>query len=132
MSAATWLLELDIQELGRRFRAGEATPVEVTHAAFRRIDETDGALRSWVMVDRESALAAAARATEELSAGVDRGPLHGVPLGVKDIYDVAGWPTRCGSASRTETLPASQSATAVTVLVDGGAVLLGKTVTQEF
>lgn len=126
------LLELDIQELGRRFRSGDASPLEITRAALQRIDETDAALHSWVMVDGEGALAAAMRATEELNAGMDRGPLHGVPLGVKDIYDVAGWPTRCGSAARAEAAPALDDAPAVRAFRDGGAVVLGKTVTQEF
>ena len=64
--------------------------------------------------------------------GIDRGPLHGIPLGIKDIFDVAGWPTRCGSAARDDVAPAATTAPSVQALIDGGAVILGKTTTQEF
>jgi aspartyl-tRNA(Asn)/glutamyl-tRNA(Gln) amidotransferase subunit A len=58
--------------------------------------------------------------------------MHGIPIGIKDIFDVAGWPTRCGSAACDEVSPASASATSVQALISGGAIILGKTTTQEF
>ena len=64
--------------------------------------------------------------------GPDRGPLHGIPIAVKDIIDMAGLPTRCGSASRAEVAPATRDAAVVRRLRQAGAVLIGKTVTHEF
>jgi aspartyl-tRNA(Asn)/glutamyl-tRNA(Gln) amidotransferase subunit A len=93
---------------------------------------TEPSLHAWVLVDSEAALAAAAEAERELNSGMDRGPLHGVPVGIKDIFDVAGWPTRCGSASRVDAPAAATNAPSVQALVNGGAIVLGKTTTQEF
>lgn len=131
MCAAS-LLNLTIREVAAGFRRRDWSPVEVTRAALERIEATDSTLHAWAFVDSDAALAAAARAARELQDGLDRGPLHGVPVGVKDIFDVIGWPTRCGSASRDDARSATENATSVSTLIDAGAVLLGKTVTQEF
>ena len=77
------------------------------------------------------ARASAPRLGDELCAGHDRGPLHGIPLGIKDIVDVAGWPTRAASPLREEHV-AQRDATIVARLREAGAILLGKTVTTEF
>src|SRR5215208_5991927 len=87
--------------------------------------------RTWSPVDAEAALSAAAQAERELINGTDRGALHGIPIGIKDIFDVAVWPTRCGSAARDDIAPATANASSVQALIDGGAVILGKTTTQE-
>jgi len=125
-------LEHDIREIGIGYRQDSWSPVDVTSACLRRIEETEPALHAWVFVDRDGALQSAATAERELAEGIDRGPLHGIPIGVKDIFDVAGWPTRCGSLARDSAAPAESHATVVDHLVRGGAILLGKTVTQEF
>jgi aspartyl-tRNA(Asn)/glutamyl-tRNA(Gln) amidotransferase subunit A len=129
---ASGLLELGIREIGAGLRRGDHSPLDVTRAALARIEATEISINAWVLVDETSALAAAAHAETELLAGDDRGPLHGIPVGVKDIFDVAGWPTRCGSASRADALPARADAWAVSKLRQAGAIFLGKTVTQEF
>ena len=128
----TSILELDIRAAGDGFRRRQWSPVDVVRAALERIDATEPELHAWVIVDPDQALQAAARAERELMAGTDRGSLHGIPIGIKDIFDVAGWPTRCGSAARDGVAAATTNAPAVQALIDGGAVILGKTTTQEF
>jgi aspartyl-tRNA(Asn)/glutamyl-tRNA(Gln) amidotransferase subunit A len=126
------LLDLSIWAAGDGFRKRLWSPVDVVRAALARIEATEPELHAWVLVDRDQALQAAAEAERELMAGTDRGPLHGIPIGIKDIFDVAGWPTKCGSAARDDVAPARRSASSVQALIDGGAVILGKTTTQEF
>jgi aspartyl-tRNA(Asn)/glutamyl-tRNA(Gln) amidotransferase subunit A len=125
-------LDLGIRAVGDGFRSRSWSPVEVVQAALDRIASSEPELHAWVLVDAEHALRTAAEAERELGTGTDRGPLHGIPIGIKDIFDVAGWPTRCGSAARDDVAPASASAPSVQALIDGGAVILGKTTTQEF
>ncbi len=86
-----------IHATAEAIRAGRMTPVEVLDACLARIDEREKQVQAWVFVDREAARADAERATEELRRGYDRGPLHGIPLGIKDIIDVFDWPTAAGS-----------------------------------
>lgn len=126
------LPDRDIREIAAGYRARTFSPAEVTRAALDRIAATDPFIHAWVEVAAEEALAAAAAAERELAAGIDRGPLHGVPIGVKDIFDVAGLSTRCGSAARSDAPPATRDSGAAASLRRAGAVVLGKTVTQEF
>jgi aspartyl-tRNA(Asn)/glutamyl-tRNA(Gln) amidotransferase subunit A len=126
------MLDLGIRAAGDGFRRRLWSPVDLVRAALERIEATEPELHAWVLVDADQALLAAARAEHELLTGTDRGPLHGIPIGIKDIFDVAGWPTRCGSAARDDVAPATANASSVQALIDGGAVILGKTTTQEF
>jgi len=126
------LLDLGIRAAGDGFRQRSWSPVDIVRAALERTEATQPDLHAWVLVDADQALHAAARAEQELLSGTDRGPLHGIPIGIKDIFDVAGWPTRCGSAARDDAAPATANASSVQALIDGGAVILGKTTTQEF
>ena len=128
----TSVLDLGIRAAGNGFRRRSWSPVEVVQAALERIEASEPELHAWVLVDGEQALRAAAQAEHELMNGTDRGTLHGIPIGIKDIFDVAGWPTRCGSAARDDVAPAAATAPSVQALTDGGAVILGKTTTQEF
>jgi aspartyl-tRNA(Asn)/glutamyl-tRNA(Gln) amidotransferase subunit A len=125
-------LDLGIRAAGDGFRRRSWSPVDVVRAALECIEATEPELHAWVLVDPDQALRAAAQAERDLVAGNDRGALHGIPIGIKDIFDVAGWPTRCGSAARDDVAPAAASARSVQALMDGGAVILGKTTTQEF
>jgi aspartyl-tRNA(Asn)/glutamyl-tRNA(Gln) amidotransferase subunit A len=131
-SSDSALLHSSIREIGDGLRRRSWSPVDVTRAALARIEMTEPSLHAWVLVDSEGALAAAAQAGREIDSGMDRGPLHGIPIGIKDIFDVAGWPTRCGSASLDDASPAVENSQAVQALIDGGAIILGKTTTQEF
>src|SRR5262249_38750864 len=110
---------------------GETTCIEVLQTCLDRIDEKEEAVHAWVLVDREGALRQAEVLNDELHAGQDRGPLHGIPIGVKDIIDVKGFPTVCGSPCPTDRL-ASADATIVGRLREAGAVILGKTVPTAY
>lgn len=123
---------LSIVEVGARYRAGGLSPVEVVSACLDQISATDTEAHAWVEVDRDGALAAARQAEQELHNGLSRGPLHGIPIAIKDIFDVAGLPTRCGSAALADAAPARHDAATVATLRASGAIILGKTVTQEF
>jgi aspartyl-tRNA(Asn)/glutamyl-tRNA(Gln) amidotransferase subunit A len=125
-------LELTVRELGNRFRSGELSPVAVTDAALARIALTEPSLHAFVLVMEQEARMAAGRAEIELRGGQDRGLFQGVPIAVKDIIDIAGLPTRCGSPTRERAAPAGDDASVVARLREAGAVLVGKTVTQEF
>lgn len=120
-----------IAEAARRIRAEETTSTEITEACLARIEALEPRIHAWVFVDAEAARRSAAQATSELRSGTDRGPLHGIPIGVKDIIDVAGYPTLAGSRVRPRAV-AEQHAFVVEKLVAAGAVILGKTVTTEF
>ncbi|GAA2353670.1 amidase [Saccharopolyspora halophila] len=120
-----------LAELGDGLRTGGLSAVELAEAALQAIDRFDGELNAFVSVDREGALRAARAADADLSAGIDRGPLQGIPVAIKDIIEVAGLPTTMGSAHFAEHVSTSD-AECVRRLRDGGAVLVGKTTTQEF
>ncbi len=126
------VLSLSISELGAAYRHREFSPIDVTEACLRSIDTTEPDLHAWVEVSADTARESARAAEAELRDGVDRGPLHGVPVGIKDIFDVAGLPTRCGSPARAHNAAAGSDSASVAALRAGGAILLGKTVTQEF
>jgi len=126
------ILSQTISELGALYRQGDLSPVDVTEACLASIAQTEPELHAWVEVSTDGARKAAKAAETELRAGLDRGSLHGVPVGIKDIFDVAGMPTRCGSPARDQQAAAKSDSASVTALRAGGAVILGKTVTQEF
>ncbi|HJT78289.1 MAG TPA: amidase family protein, partial [Gemmataceae bacterium] len=88
-------------------------------------------VHAWVFVDRDQARADAERRAEELRRGQYRGPLHGIPLAIKDIFDVFDWPTAAGSRLWANSV-ARQDATVVHRLRQAGAVFLGKTVTTQY
>jgi len=125
------MLSESILEHAQAFRAGRYSPLEVVEDCLSRIEALDDKIHAWVLVDAEDAREAAARAAAELAAGQDRGPLSGIPVGIKDIVDVAGWPTEAGSTLRRGHM-AQRDATVVARLREAGAVILGKTVTTEF
>ena len=112
--------------------AGDLSPVELTEALLKRIDKLDPKLNAFIYVDREGALAAARAAEAEIAKGRRRGPLHGVPVGVKDIVDVAGLPTTGHSKVLRGNAPAETDAVCVARLRAAGAIVLGKLSTHEF
>src|SRR4051794_10923650 len=85
-----------IEGVGRSLRARETTCVEVLEKCLDRIEEWEPRVKAWVRVDRAGALEQARALDAEIADGKDRGPLHGIPIGIKDIIDVAGLPTACG------------------------------------
>lgn len=125
------LLNLPLHEISGKIKAKAASPVELAKAALAKIQRSEPQLNAYVSVFSESALDDAKRAEKEISAGKWRGPLHGVPVAVKDLFDIKGLPTACGSKVRYDHVAAKDSAV-VELLKDAGAVIMGKTETHEF
>jgi aspartyl-tRNA(Asn)/glutamyl-tRNA(Gln) amidotransferase subunit A len=123
--------ELGIAEAARQIEQRTLSPVELVQSALDRIEEVEGRLNAFVVVTAEQALEAARQAEREIGDGGYRGPLHGIPVGIKDLYDVAGLPTTSSSAVRSDHLAAEDSA-CVARLREAGAVVVGKTHTHEF
>ena len=112
-------------------RAGRTTPLDLLDACLDHIDRLEDRVHAWVFVDREGARIEAERRTQEIRDGGWRGPLHGIPIGIKDIFDVFDWPTAAGSRLWKNSI-ARRDATAVRKLREAGAVFLGKTVTTQY
>jgi aspartyl-tRNA(Asn)/glutamyl-tRNA(Gln) amidotransferase subunit A len=127
----TELHYLSVAELARRIRKRELTPVELTRAMLDRIKRHDGRLHAILTVTEEQALAQARAAEAELGAGIDRGPLHGIPFGLKDIIATAGIRTTAHSKLLADNVPAAD-ARVVELLYGAGGCLLGKLATFEF
>ncbi|MEA2991106.1 MAG: hypothetical protein QOD40_26 [Alphaproteobacteria bacterium] len=121
------LNKISATDIVRRIAAREITAVAVVEACLRRIAEREGSVHAWANIDPELAL----RRARELDGGPVRGPLHGIPIGVKDVIDTADLPTEMGSPIYRGYRPASDAA-CVALLRAAGAIILGKTVTAEF
>src|SRR5262249_47928139 len=122
---------LSANELSHRFRDGTLSPVEATRAVLERIRAVDSQLHAYLTVLDGPATARAAEAEREIRAGHARGPLHGVPVAVKDLCQTAGVATTCASRVLRDWVPALSS-TVVERLEAAGAVLLGKLNMTEF
>jgi aspartyl-tRNA(Asn)/glutamyl-tRNA(Gln) amidotransferase subunit A len=129
-SSTTSLEELSAPAAGALLRAGELTSTELTQHALARIAERDPALHAFVLVSDDLALQRAARADRELRGGIDRGPMHGIPYALKDIFDVNGLPTTNCSWLTVDRVADADSAVE-SRLRAGGGVLLGKLTTYE-
>src|SRR5829696_249483 len=116
---------LSLDEVARRLRARKFSSVEATRAMLDRIGRLDPTLKSYATLTPERALADAKRLDAETAAGESRGPLHGVPIAIKDLCDTEGVPTAAGMAIRRGHVPA-KDATVVARLKQAGAVILGK------
>jgi aspartyl-tRNA(Asn)/glutamyl-tRNA(Gln) amidotransferase subunit A len=125
------LNELSIAEAGRRLREGSLTSTALTEAALDRIAALDGDISAFVLVTKERALADAERADAMLAKGFDKGPLHGIPYALKDIYATAGIRTTCHSRLFIDHVPTEDSVAAAKLAASGG-VLVGKVGTFEF
>jgi aspartyl-tRNA(Asn)/glutamyl-tRNA(Gln) amidotransferase subunit A len=119
------LTHLTIAEAADLLARREIAAVELTEAHLRRIDAHDTHLNSFITVTSDHALTQARAADAELTRGIRRGPLHGIPLALKDLYDTAGIRTTAGSTFFADRIP-DTDARAVTLLYQAGAVLLGK------
>ncbi|MHC9290930.1 amidase [Mycobacterium sp. LTG2003] len=125
------LYELPLIEVAAKIRSKDVSPVEVTQSALDRLEAVQPTLTAFVTTTPELALEQAKLAEKEIGDGNYRGPLHGIPLGVKDLYDTAGIKTTSSSAQRADYVPDADSAS-VAKLYDAGMVLIGKTHTHEF
>jgi len=117
-------------EAARLIEARQLSPVDLAKGCLARISERNEHLRAFIAVTAEAALADAARAEKEIAAGTYRGALHGVPVSVKDLVDMAGLPTTAGS--NVPARPATHDAPVVANLRRAGAVIVGKTNLHEF
>jgi aspartyl-tRNA(Asn)/glutamyl-tRNA(Gln) amidotransferase subunit A len=120
-----------VRALAADIAGGKLTATDLVERCLARIAEVDGAVRAWAVVLAEEARAAARLLDEEARAGHARGKLHGIPVGVKDVIDVAGVPTRANCRAREHLPPATADATVVAHLRAAGAIVLGKTHTTE-
>ncbi|MET0499278.1 MAG: amidase [Steroidobacteraceae bacterium] len=125
------LASLTLSEAAARVRAGTVTATALTEACLARIAIYDPKLDAFITVMKNQAMAQARQLDAEQKAGKLRGPLHGVPLAIKDIIDTAGTRTTGGSALFEDRVP-TEDATVVARLMAAGAVIIGKTNTQEF
>ena len=123
--------ELTIAQAADGIRAGTISAVELMEALLARSRALDPKLRVWETLDEDAALEAARSAQAEIESAGARGPLHGVPIGIKDIFNTKGVRTASGSPIYDDYVPDFDS-TAVALLRDAGAVIMGKAVTTEF
>ena len=128
----TQIHDLTATEVVERIRRREISPLELVQALLDRIERLEPRLHAWVTLDAEGALDAA-RGAEELAAqpGAELPPLHGLPIGIKDIYYTKGLPTTAGFPPLADFVP-DRDATSVMKLRAAGAIVLGKTVTTQF
>jgi aspartyl-tRNA(Asn)/glutamyl-tRNA(Gln) amidotransferase subunit A len=122
---------LSVSEAAQAIADKDLSPVELMKALLERVATLDPRLNAFIKLDAEAAMAAAKSAEAEAVAGRLRGPLHGVPVGIKDIINVAGLPTTCHSKILTDNI-AKADAVCVQKLRGAGAIVMGKLSTHEF
>jgi aspartyl-tRNA(Asn)/glutamyl-tRNA(Gln) amidotransferase subunit A len=125
------LTSLGAREAAAQIREGKVSPVDLVDACLERIGALDARVFAWAHVDEAGARATARERAAEIASGRVRGPLHGVPVGIKDIIHVAGMPTTAGARAWAHSRPLAD-APVVARLRAAGAVILGKTHTTEF
>ena len=123
--------EFSVAEAALLIRRRELSSLELVESLLGRIDAFEPRLKAWVYLDREAVLFEARQRERQLESGQDAGPLHGVPVGLKDIYYTAGIPTTACSKVYADFVP-GYDATTVALLKGAGALMLGKAVTTEF
>jgi aspartyl-tRNA(Asn)/glutamyl-tRNA(Gln) amidotransferase subunit A len=122
---------LTLAEMIQQIRRNKLSPVALAESLLKRIDLLEPSIHAWVTLDRQKVLEEARRDEKEISRGRFRGPLHGIPLGIKDIFYTEGIKTTGGSKILADFIPSFDS-TAVLRLKQAGAIVLGKTATTEF
>jgi Asp-tRNA(Asn)/Glu-tRNA(Gln) amidotransferase A subunit family amidase len=123
--------EQTIAGIGRLLRQGEVSCVDILSACLEQVDEWEPKVHAWVVLDREVAMEQGRALDEELRTGHDRGPLHGIPIGIKGIFSVAGLPGGCGAKRWADEID-ERDAPVVTSLREAGAVIMGKTVSTPY
>lgn len=122
---------LSIGEASGLIKKGEISPVELAESVLDRVSRLDGELNTYITVMGEKAIDAAKTAEKEISSGKYRGPLHGIPIGLKDIFVMKGVPATCGSKMLENFIPPYDAAVTKKIL-DAGAVIVGKNNMDEF
>lgn len=128
MTAVHWL---SATEIAKAYADRTLSPTELVQTLLKRIEALQPRLHAFIRLDAEAAMDAAKAAEQELAAGRVRGPLHGIPVGIKDIIDVAGLPTTCHSKILVDNI-AKHDAVCVSKLRGSGAIVMGKLSTHEF
>ena len=123
--------EFSVVEAAAQIREGKLSPVALAESLLARIDALDGDLQAWVTIDRDAVLDTARQREAEVRGGAPLGPIHGVPVGLKDIFYTAGMLTACGSKVYADFVP-DFDATSVAKIKQAGGIILGKAVTTEF
>jgi aspartyl-tRNA(Asn)/glutamyl-tRNA(Gln) amidotransferase subunit A len=131
MKTAEPITAMSLTEAAAKLRTGKATSTELTKACLQQIEALDSGINSFITLTAESALEQARAADSELQTGKSRGPLHGIPIALKDLIDVAGVRTTAGSALYANNI-AGKDAEVTRRLRAAGAVLLGKLNLHEF
>jgi aspartyl-tRNA(Asn)/glutamyl-tRNA(Gln) amidotransferase subunit A len=128
----TALHDITLSKAAERLADGEISSVELVDACLARIESVDPAINAFISIDVDGARAQAASADSEIKGGNYRSPLHGIPIAVKDIFDVEGVATTAASRILAGTPPASRDSATVAMLRDAGAIILGKLNLHEF
>ena len=114
-----------IQSINDLYKSGELNPIDLTKSMLDRISSLDKSLNSFILITENDALIQAEIAKSEIDQGICKGPLHGIPIGLKDLCDMVGTATTAGSLARRDTFP-EEDATVTKKLKDSGAIILGK------
>ena len=122
---------LTVSETAQQIKDKQLSPVDLVQSQLERIDATDKELQAWVTIDREEVLTTAKQLEDEAKGGRTRGLLHGVAVGLKDIFYTAGMKTAAGSKVYADFVP-DFDATTVRKIKEAGGIILGKAVTTEF
>lgn len=122
----------DIGAIKSRFVSGTSDPVRFLETLLQRAEAVEPHIHAWLSLDIEAARIQARRCRDEMQQGIDRGPLHGIPVAIKDVVDIEGQQTRAGSASRAESATAALDANIVAILRAAGAIIMGKVHTTEY
>jgi aspartyl-tRNA(Asn)/glutamyl-tRNA(Gln) amidotransferase subunit A len=122
---------LTVSETAQQIKDKQLSPVDLVQSQLERIDATDKELQAWVTIDREEVLTTAKQLEDEANGGRTRGMLHGVAVGLKDIFYTAGMKTAAGSKVYADFVP-DFDATTVRKIKEAGGIILGKAVTTEF
>jgi len=122
---------LTITAAAEQIRTRQLSPVDLVDSCLQRIDQLDSRLQAWITIDRDSVRAAARRCEDEIRRGQYYGPLHGIPIGIKDIFYTVGMKTAAGSPIYADFVP-DYDATVVRRLKEAGGIILGKAQTTEF
>ena len=130
MSQVTTPAHLSATDAAGKIRDGELTSPELVQSCLDRIEEQEDTIGAWTHLDKEHALAQAEAAQQRRQAGESLGPLHGVPVGIKDIFDTEDMPTENGTVLHAGRQP-EHDCTVVSLLRRAGAIIMGKTVTTE-
>ncbi|MGD9592379.1 MAG: amidase, partial [Candidatus Berkiella sp.] len=122
---------LSISHAAKLIKSKELSPVELVESRIKRIERLDGKLHSFITLLADEALIAAKLAEKEIASGTYKGPLHGIPIGLKDVFETAAIPTTCHSKVMKNHIP-KKDAHVVTRLKQAGAIVIGKLALHEF